>query len=151
MPRPDISAARDRLADILCNYAAFTGSEVVLVFDAYMVAGGSGENFNYHNIHIVYTEERETGDVYIERLVSEIGKNENVRVVTSDGMIQLSAVRFGVLRVSAREFEREDRGGERKNYPRNLIIRLDCWRSRFGGGAFVAFNTLKRICILIFE
>ncbi len=103
----DISAARDRLADILCNYAAFTGSEVVLVFDAYMVAGGSGENFNYHNIHIVYTEERETGDVYIERLVSEIGKNENVRVVTSDGMIQLSAVRFGVLRVSAREFERE--------------------------------------------
>ena len=103
----DISAARDRLADILCNYAAFTGSEVVLVFDAYMVVGGSGENFNYHNIHIVYTEERETGDVYIERLVSEIGKNENVRVVTSDGMIQLSAVRFGVLRVSAREFERE--------------------------------------------
>ncbi len=103
----DISAARDRLADILCNYAAFTGSEVVLVFDAYMVAGGSGENFNYHNIHIVYTEERETGDIYIERLVSEIGKNENVRVVTSDGMIQLSAVRFGVLRVSAREFERE--------------------------------------------
>lgn len=103
----DISAARDRLADILCNYAAFTGSEVVLVFDAYMVAGGSGENFNYHNIHIVYTEERETGDVYIERLVSEIGKNENVRVVTSDGMIQLSAVRFGVLRVSAREFKRE--------------------------------------------
>ena len=79
----------------------------MLVFDAYMVAGGSGENFNYHNIHIVYTEERETGDVYIERLVSEIGKNENVRVVTSDGMIQLSAVRFGVLRVSAREFERE--------------------------------------------
>ena len=73
----------------------------MLVFDAYMVAGGSGENFNYHNIHIVYTEERETGDVYIERLVSEI------RVVTSDGMIQLSAVRFGVLRVSAREFERE--------------------------------------------
>ena len=83
----DISAARDRLADILF-YAAFTGSEVVLVFDAYMVAGGSGENFNYHNIHIVYTEERETGDVYIERLVSEIGKNENVRVVTSDGMIR---------------------------------------------------------------
>lgn len=103
----DISAARDRLADILCNYAAFTGSEVVLVFDAYMVAGNNGENYNYNNIHIVYTQERETGDVYIERFVSEIGKNDNVRVVTSDAMIQLSAVRYGVLRVSAREFEEE--------------------------------------------
>lgn len=103
----DISAARDRLADILCNYAAFTGCEVVLVFDAYMVAGNNGENYNYNNIHIVYTQERETGDVYIERFISETGKNENVRVVTSDGMIQLSAVRYGVLRVSAREFEEE--------------------------------------------
>lgn len=103
----DIAAARDRLADILCNYAAFTGCEVVLVFDAYMVAGNNGENYNHNNIHIVYTQERETGDVYIERFVSEIGKNENVRVVTSDGMIQLSAVRYGVLRVSAREFYEE--------------------------------------------
>ncbi|MBQ9994240.1 MAG: NYN domain-containing protein [Clostridia bacterium] len=106
----DIGAARERLADILCNYAAYTRSEVILVFDAYKVAGGKGENYNYNNIHIVYTKERELGDVYIEKLVSEIGKNENVRVVTSDGMIQLSALRFGVLRVSAAEFEAEVSG-----------------------------------------
>ena len=30
-----------------------------------------------------------------------------MRVVTSDNLIQLSAVRFGVLRMSAAEFERE--------------------------------------------
>ena len=47
------------------------------------------------------------GDNYIEKLISDIGKNDNVRVVTSDNLIQLSAVRFGVLRVSAKEFERE--------------------------------------------
>ena len=51
--------------------------------------------------------ERVGKDNYIEKLISDIGKNENVRVVTSDNLIQLSAVRYGVLRVSAREFERE--------------------------------------------
>ena len=43
----------------------------------------------------------------IDRMVAEIGKNYNVRVVTSDNLIQLSAVRFGVLRMSAREFEKD--------------------------------------------
>ena len=93
--------------DILCNYSAFTKCETVLVFDAYKVPGNKGKRFNYNNIRVVYTKERELGDNYIEKLISEIGKNENVRVVTSDNLIQLSAVRFGVLRVSAREFERE--------------------------------------------
>jgi len=42
-------------------------------------------------------------------MVGEIGKNDRVRVVTSDGLIQLSAIRSGVLRVSAREFESDVR------------------------------------------
>jgi predicted RNA-binding protein with PIN domain len=40
-------------------------------------------------------------------LIAEIGKNDNVRVVTSDALIQLSAVRYGVLRMSAAEFALE--------------------------------------------
>ena len=103
----NLEAARDKLADILCNYSAFTKTETVLVFDAYKVKGNTGERFNYNNIRIVYTKERELGDNYIEKLISDIGKNENVRVVTSDNLIQLSAVRYGVLRVSAKEFEKE--------------------------------------------
>lgn len=103
----DLGAARERLMEILCNYSAYTKNDVVLVFDAYKVPGNTGERFDFHNIHIVYTKERELGDVYIEKLISEIGKNDRVRVVTSDNLIQLSAVRFGVLRMSAAEFERE--------------------------------------------
>lgn len=103
----NLENARQKLMDILCNYSAFTKCETVLVFDAYKVSGNKGKRFNYNNIRVVYTKERELGDNYIEKLISEIGKNENVRVVTSDNLIQLSAVRFGVLRVSAREFERE--------------------------------------------
>ena len=103
----DLGAARERLMKILCNYSAYTKNNVVLVFDAYKVPGNTGERFDFHNIHVVYTKERELGDVYIEKLISEIGKNDRVRVVTSDNLIQLSAVRFGVLRMSAAEFERE--------------------------------------------
>lgn len=103
----DLSAARDQLLHLLSNFANFTKTEVVLVFDGYKVTGNAGEKFDRHGIHVVYTKEHETGDMYIESLVQEIGKNEQVRVVTSDALIQLSAMRKGVLRMSAREFEEE--------------------------------------------
>lgn len=107
MSEISLESARERLMQILCNYAAFTKYNVVLVFDAYKVPGNQTKRFDFHNIHVVFTKERELGDVYIEKLITEIGKNEKVRVVTSDGLIQLSAVRAGVLRMSAREFEEE--------------------------------------------
>ena len=37
----------------------------------------------------------------------EIGGNYNVRVATSDSLVQLSSIRSGVLRVSARELREE--------------------------------------------
>ena len=58
-------------------------------------------------IQIVYTKENETGDNYIESLVSQIGSNYNIRVATSDSLVQLSAIRTGVLRMSARELKEE--------------------------------------------
>ena len=103
----DLAAARDQLLHQLSNFAGFTHNQVVLVFDGYRVAGNPGEKFERHGVHVVYTKEHETGDMYIERLLQEIGKNEQVYVVTSDGLIQLSAVHSGVLRVSAAEFEKE--------------------------------------------
>jgi predicted RNA-binding protein with PIN domain len=55
----------------------------------------------------VFTKEAQTGDAYIESLVSQIGHNYNVRVATSDALVQLSSIRSGVLRVSARELQEE--------------------------------------------
>ena len=103
----DLSAARERLMDTLCGWAAFTHTQVVLVFDGYKVPGNPGEKFDYRGIHVVYTKERETGDMYIERLLQQVGKNDHVRVVTSDGLIQLSAVRTGAMRMSSAEFGRQ--------------------------------------------
>ncbi len=105
----DLDAARLRLMELLSNYRAFKGSELVLVFDAYKVRGGGGERFDHHGIHVLYTREGETGDMYIERLASEIGKNYNVRVASSDSLIQLSALRSGLLRMSAAELESDVR------------------------------------------
>ena len=103
----DLSAARERLMDTLCGWAAFTHTQVVLVFDGYKVPGSLGEKFDYRGIHVVYTKERETGDMYIERFLQQVGKNDHVRVVASDGLIQLSAVRTGVMRMSSAEFGRQ--------------------------------------------
>ena len=102
-----IDAARERLMDALSNYAAFTRREVVVVFDGYRVPGGQGEKFDRSGLHVVFTRQGETADAYMEKLADEIGKNESVRVVTSDALIQLTALRAGVLRMSAREFRQE--------------------------------------------
>lgn len=45
--------------------------------------------------------------MYIERFLQQVGKNDRVRVVTSDGLIQLSAVRTGAMRMSSAEFGRQ--------------------------------------------
>lgn len=103
----DLEAARKQLQELLKNYCAFKGCETVLVFDAYRVKGSIGEQEDFAHLRTVYTKENETADLYIERLAHDIGKNEQVSVVTSDGLVQLSATRSGVLRLSASEFERE--------------------------------------------
>lgn len=103
----NLDLARNSLINILSNYSAYTKQEVVLVFDAYRVSPNPGHKYEMGNLHIAYTKENETADAYLEKLVSEIGKNSKVRVVTSDGMIQLSVLRAGILRVSAREFLEE--------------------------------------------
>ena len=102
-----LDLARSKLIETLVNYQSFTDSEVVLVFDAYRVPGGTGERTTEGALHVVYTRENETADMYIERLVDEIGKNETVRVVTSDSLVQLGALRSGVLRTSSAEFKGE--------------------------------------------
>ena len=103
----DLSGARERLLDLLSNYCGFHPGELIVVFDSYRVRGGTGSRSSHNNLRVVYTQEDESADLYIETLVGKIGKNYAVRVATSDALIQLSALRSGVLRVSAAELERE--------------------------------------------
>ncbi|MCR4894316.1 MAG: TetM/TetW/TetO/TetS family tetracycline resistance ribosomal protection protein [Eubacteriales bacterium] len=103
----DIAAAREKLIHIVSNFSAFSSVETVLVFDGYRVKGSSGEKSDYQGIHLVYTMENETADAYMQKLLSEMGKNDRVYVVTSDSLVQLSAMHSGALRRSAADFREE--------------------------------------------
>lgn len=102
-----LDLARGHLMDMLSNYCGFTKTKLVLVFDGYRTPGNPGSRTDYHNIHVAYTKDGETADAYIERLLDEIGKNYSVRVITSDNLIRVSAMRSGVLRTSSGEFAKE--------------------------------------------
>lgn len=107
LARTSLEAARARLLELLVTYRAYKGSELCVVFDGYKLKGNPGSKGDEHGVHVVYTREGESADVYIEALMRDIGQNHAVRVASSDGMIQLCALRFGLVRVSARELEHE--------------------------------------------
>jgi len=107
MASEDLDAARRRLCDMLSSYAGYKKCRLVVVFDGYKQKGNPGEKTTFHTIQVVYTKENETADAYIEALVAQIGNNYAVKVATSDSLVQLSSLRSGVLRMSARELREE--------------------------------------------
>ena len=117
LAKEDLEAARNKLCDILSNYAGFKKCYLVLVFDGWKAKGNPGEKSQYHNIQVVYTKEGETGDAYIESLVAQIGPNYAVRVASSDGLVQLSSFRTGVLRMSSRDLLEEIESANREMSP----------------------------------
>ena len=114
LSKESLDAARHKLMDILCNYQGFQKCVLILVFDAYRVPGSPGSIEQYNNIHVVYTKEAETADMFIERVTHEIGRNRRVRVATSDGMEQIIILGHGALRVSARMFHEEVQNVEKQ-------------------------------------
>mgnify|MGYP000853695808 FL=1 len=114
LSKESLDAARHKLMDILCNYQGYQKCVLILVFDAYRVPGSPGSIEQYHNIHVVYTKEAETADMFIEHVTHEIGKGRRVRVATSDGMEQIIILGHGALRVSARMFHEEVQNVEKQ-------------------------------------
>ena len=105
--RDSLDAARHVLMNLLCNYQGYRGCNLILVFDAYKVPQNLGTVEKYHNIYIVYTQEAETADAYIERVTYELRGRKKVRVATSDNLEQLIILGHGAVRVSAKSFHDE--------------------------------------------
>jgi len=108
--------ARDILKEKLINYRALTGREVILVFDAHLQKEGRREYFEA-GITIVYTENGETADHFIEKKVQELVPKHQVYVATQDELQQKLILGFGALRISQREllnelFEEEKKAKE---------------------------------------
>ena len=103
----NINGARDKLCEILCNYQGYKQNKVILVFDAYKVAGYAGEVQAYKNISLVYTKEAQTADQYIEKTVKDMGRKAEVVVATSDAMEQMIVWGWGAMRLSAEGLRKE--------------------------------------------
>ena len=103
----DIMAARDKLIDMLVDFAGFRKEHVILVFDAYKVRGGRGEVIHVGGIDVIYTKEAETADLYIEKAAHELSKKYKVTVATSDAVEQVIIYGAGAYRMSAQNLLEE--------------------------------------------
>lgn len=103
----NLDSARGKLLDIMSNYAGFTGKSVIVVFDAYRVAGHQVEKTMYHNVYVVYTREAMTADEYIEEEAHELKKQYNVTVATSDKVVQVITWGKGAIILSAKDLLEE--------------------------------------------
>lgn len=65
-----------------------------------------------HGLTVVYTQEAETADQYIEKTSKVLSKDYRVRVATSDNLEQVIILGHGASRVSAPEFLEEVRAAE---------------------------------------
>jgi len=127
LAKENIDSARDALIEILGNYQGFRRCNVIAVFDAYKVKGGRRHFEKHGGVTVVYTQEAETADTYIERATYELsgkggatgkgslpegtvpvkGRKYRVRVATSDRLEQMIILGNEAARVSAREFREE--------------------------------------------
>ena len=102
-----LEKAREELMDILSNYVSYTKTELVLVFDAYLVKDGEGSEFIHDGYKVVYTKADQTADTYIEKMMHDLGPDYSIRIITDDRLLQFSAVHSGIIRMTSKEFMEE--------------------------------------------
>jgi predicted RNA-binding protein with PIN domain len=103
----DLESAREKLIEILADYAAQMGITPIVVFDAHQVEKNYGASYNINGVEVVFTREGETADHYIEKLAHLLGHEENLKVATSDWIEQQIVLGRGATRISARELYNE--------------------------------------------
>jgi predicted RNA-binding protein with PIN domain len=108
-------SARHELIEMLSNYAVYKGYKIFIVFDAHMVIGSLGKKEKINkNVIVVFTKESETADSFIEKTVNNIGRKNEVFVVTSDSLEQQVTFQRGAVRMSSIEFYHEVKNIESK-------------------------------------
>ena len=104
MRKNNLDHARARLLDILVNYAALSGELVVVVFDAHLVRKSQEHSESAgKNVEVIFTQEGETADSVIERLVRELSGKGRVFVSTSDWAEQSMIFGLGAYRLTPKE------------------------------------------------
>ncbi|WP_459503693.1 NYN domain-containing protein [Bacillus sp. C1] len=103
----DLQASRDALIDKMADYQGYTGTRVMIVFDAYTVQGIE-KKMKQSRVEVIFTRKNQTADEKIEQLAIELRNiNTQIYVATSDYTEQWVIFAQGALRKSARELEIE--------------------------------------------
>lgn len=84
LERLGMEHARAKLVEIMTDYTALAGQQVVVVFDAYRVKEPGERSLVVDGVEVFFTRPGETADSLIERLVGQLVKKGTVYVVTSD-------------------------------------------------------------------
>ena len=106
--RAALEDSRHRLNERLHDYAAASGQEVTLVYDAWLGDRPQRSIEKRDKLTIVYTMKGETADRCIERMCDALSEDISlrrceVRVATSDFVEQTVAFGRGAVRISSRE------------------------------------------------
>lgn len=95
--------AREKLVDILSDLQGVTQAKTIVVFDGLNVKGGLESHEEIGGIQIIFTQEGETADALIERLVGRLPPAAMIAVATSDWAEQRLVFGKGAYRLSARD------------------------------------------------
>lgn len=102
-----LELSREKLIDIMAEYASLSNEEVEVVFDAYNLDYDREHIAKKMGIKIVYTKKFQTADTYIEKMTNKYARLNNVKVVTDDGQVQSLAFERGAIRITALELRNE--------------------------------------------
>jgi len=76
--------ARYKLVSILVNYSYLSGQKIFVVFDAHQVKNSLERTETVDSVEVIYTQQGETADAFIESLVGRLINEGIVYVATSD-------------------------------------------------------------------
>lgn len=99
----DLDHARSKLVSILVNYSPLSGQKVLVVFDAHQVKNSPERTEVVDGVEIIYTQQGETADSLIERLVGRLLNEGTVYVATSDWAEQEIIFGKGAYRLTPHE------------------------------------------------
>ena len=145
----NLDHARELLVAQIAEFAAFKGYKAIVVFDAMEVAAPADISI-VHGIEVVFTDENETADSWIERKAYELGRQkQKLFVVTSDYAEQINILGAGAYRISSREFHEDYKKAKqeiaaRLKLPRNALNRNELG-GRVNGQVLETLEKLRRL------
>lgn len=135
----DREHARERLVELLAEYAGAKGVEVFIVFDAIYTPGEMTTRQIGTFCTVIFTSCGETADSYIERTVYEkLNTDDNIYplpsiyVATSDGPEQAQILGAGAYRLSARELREKVQRTHREQRYTEARMQQGCGHTDIG-------------------